>query len=109
MKKYSLLASVLLLFVAVNGSAWAEAVAGKATEGSVWFFGMTVLAAGLAIGLGAIGAGIGQGMAVGKALEAMARQPEMAKQLTTLMYIGMALVEGMALLGVVFCYLALKG
>jgi len=33
----------------------------------------------------------------------------MAKQLTTIMYIGMALVEGVALLGIVFCYLALKG
>jgi len=53
--------------------------------------------------------GLGVGLIFASAIQSVARQPEMAKQLTTLMYIGMALVEGMALLGVVFCYLALKG
>ncbi len=109
MKKYSLLASMVLLFVAVNGSAWAEAVAGKATEGSVWFFGMTVLAAGLAIGLGAIGAGIGQGMAVGKALEAMARQPEMANTFQTNMFIGLAIIESLAIYALVVSMILLYG
>src|SRR5579859_143018 len=101
MKKYSLLASMVLLFVAVNSSAWAEVAAGKAADGSVWFFGMTVLAAGLAIGLGAIGAGIGQGMAVGKALEAMARQPEMANTFQTNMFIGLAIIESLAIYALV--------
>ena len=36
-----------------------------------------LLGAGLCMGLGAIGPAIGEGNAVGKALEAMARQPEM--------------------------------
>ena len=35
------------------------------------------LGAGLCMGIGAIGPAIGEGNAVGKALEAMARQPEM--------------------------------
>jgi len=56
-----------------------------------------------------VGMGLGVGLIFASAIQSVARQPEMAKQLTTLMYIGMALVEGMALLGVVFCYLALKG
>jgi len=97
MKKIWSLVLMLLLFMAVNGPVWADAAAGKAAEGSVWFFGMTVLGAGLAIGLGAIGAGIGQGTAVGKALEAMARQPEMVSTLQTNMFIGLAFIESLCI------------
>ena len=35
--------------------------------------------------------------------------PELAKQLQTLMYIGMALIEGVALLGIVLCFMVAKG
>lgn len=51
------------------------------------------LGAGLAMGLGAIGPAIGEGNAVGKALEAMARQPEMAGTLRTNMILGCAITE----------------
>ena len=52
-----------------------------------------VLAAGLCMGVGAIGPAIGEGNAVGKALEAMARQPEMASTLRTNMILGCAVTE----------------
>ena len=52
-----------------------------------------VLAAGLCMGVGAIGPAIGEGNAVGKALEAMARQPEMASTLRTNMILGCAITE----------------
>ena len=42
---------------------------------------LSVIGAGLAFGLGAIGPGIGIGIVAGKAVEAMARQPEMAGRL----------------------------
>ena len=51
------------------------------------------LAAGLCMGIGAIGPAIGEGTAVAKALEAMARQPEMAGTLRTNMIIGCAVTE----------------
>ena len=51
------------------------------------------LGAGLCMGIGAIGPGIGEGNAVGKALEAMARQPEMASALRTNMILGCAITE----------------
>ncbi len=51
------------------------------------------LAAGLCMGIGAIGPAIGEGNAVGKALEAMARQPEMASTLRTNMILGCAITE----------------
>ena len=51
------------------------------------------LGAGIAMGFGAIGPAIGEGNAVGKALEAMARQPEMAGTLRTNMILGCAITE----------------
>ena len=51
------------------------------------------LGAGLCMGLGAIGPAIGEGNAVGKALESMARQPEMQGNLRTNMILGCAITE----------------
>ncbi|MBR7117603.1 MAG: ATP synthase F0 subunit C [Clostridia bacterium] len=51
------------------------------------------LGAALCMGIGAIGPGIGEGNAVGKALEAMARQPEMAGTLRVNMILGCAITE----------------
>lgn len=52
-------------------------------------------------GLAAIGPGIGLGIIFGKTIESIGRQPEAASQLQTLMYIGLAFVEILALLGIV--------
>ena len=51
------------------------------------------LGAGLCMGLGAIGPAIGEGNAVGKALEGMARNPETAGNLRTNMILGCAITE----------------
>ena len=51
------------------------------------------IGAGIAIGFGAIGPAVGEGNAVGKALEGMARQPEMANLLRTNMILGCAITE----------------
>ena len=51
------------------------------------------LGAALCMGIGAIGPAIGEGNAVGKALEAMARQPEMAGAIRTNMILGCAIAE----------------
>ena len=48
------------------------------------------LGAALCMGIGAIGPAIGEGNAVGKALEGMARQPEVAGTLRTNMILGCA-------------------
>lgn len=52
-------------------------------------------------GLAAVGPGIGLGILIGKTIEGMARQPEVAGQLRTTMFIGVAFVEVLALLGFV--------
>ncbi len=60
---------------------------------------------GLVFGLAAIGPGIGIGIIFGKAIEAIARQPEARGMVTTTMYIGFALVEALALFGFVLSFI----
>ena len=55
----------------------------------------------LGYGVAAIGPGIGMGILGGKALESTARQPEVAGRIQTLMFIGLALIELLGLLGFV--------
>jgi F-type H+-transporting ATPase subunit c len=51
-------------------------------------------------GIAAIGPGIGIGILVGKTVEGMARQPELAGQLRTTMFLGIAFTEALALIGI---------
>ena len=51
------------------------------------------IGAGICMGFGAIGPAIGEGNAVGKALEGMARQPEAAGNLRSNMIMGCAITE----------------
>jgi len=55
----------------------------------------------VAYGLAAIGPGIGIGLIFGHGVEAMARQPEAAGLIRSNMYIGFALTEALALIGLV--------
>lgn len=59
------------------------------------------MGAGLGAGLAVIGAGIGIGQIGGRAMEAMARQPEEAGRIQTAMIIAAALVEGAAIFSIV--------
>lgn len=65
-----------------------------------------IIMAGCAIGAGlaliaGIGPGIGEGYAVGKAIEAMARQPEAKGDCTRTMFIGCAIAESTGIYGFV--------
>ncbi|MEQ4508169.1 ATP synthase F0 subunit C [Enterococcus casseliflavus] len=66
---------------------------------------MNFIGAGLAIIGAAIGAGYGNGQVITKTIESMARQPEMSGQLRSTMFIGVALVEAVPILGVVIALL----
>jgi len=54
----------------------------------------------LGYGLAAIGPAIGLGILIGKVVEGTARQPEMAGRLQGLMWIGVGLIEVLALIGI---------
>ena len=56
-------------------------------------------------GLAAIGPGVGIGLIFGHGVEAMARQPEAAGMIRSNMYIGFALTEALALIGIVIPFI----
>jgi F-type H+-transporting ATPase subunit c len=56
-------------------------------------------------GLAAIGPGIGIGLIVGQAIQAMARQPEMQGTVRTTMFLGIAFAEALALIGFVLKFI----
>jgi F-type H+-transporting ATPase subunit c len=62
---------------------------------------MKQLAAGLAIGLGAIGPGIGIGLAANGALQAIGRNPEAGGQIQVNMVLGFAFAESVAIYALV--------
>ena len=67
--------------------------------------GLSSLAHGLVYGLAAIGPGVGVGLVFSSAIEATARQPEMAGQIRTTMFLGFALIEALALIGFVLAFI----
>jgi len=65
---------------------------------------MNALAAAIAIGLAALGAGLGVGMIASKTVEGIARQPELRGPLTITMLMGIALVEAIPIFAVVIAF-----
>ena len=63
------------------------------------------LAAGLAIGLSALGGGIGQGRAAGSAVEGISRNPQASNKIFTPMIIGLALIESLVIYGLLIALL----
>ena len=61
------------------------------------FFAWCMVAAGLGMGLGTVGTGIGQGMAIKAACEGVARNPGASGKILTTMMIGLAMVESLAI------------
>ncbi len=61
------------------------------------FFAWCVMAAGLGMGLGSIGTGIGQGLAIKSSVEGVARNPGASGKILTTMMIGLAMVESLAI------------
>jgi F-type H+-transporting ATPase subunit c len=66
-----------------------------------------LLAAGLAIGLGAIGPGLGIGILAMGALQAIGRNPEAQGQIQTNMFIGIAFAEAVAIYALVVALILL--
>lgn len=64
-----------------------------------------MLGPALAMGLGAIGPGIGIGILVGKALEAIGRNPEASGKIQTVMILGIAFTEAIAIYALVIALL----
>ena len=60
----------------------------------------SIIAAGICMGIGAIGPGVGQGRAVQGALSAIAQQPDERNSLTRTLFVGLAMIESIA----IYCF-----
>lgn len=65
---------------------------------------MKALAMAIAAGVGVLGPGIGIGMLVARALEAIGRNPEAAPKIQATMFIGIAFVEALAIFALVVAF-----
>ena len=106
MKDFRLLAVALVAVVLLAAPAMAQqptAVGDHSTSLS----GTTKFGLGIGAGITIIGAGIGFGRIGASALESMARQPEVAKNIGTNMIIIAALLEGATFFALAICLLPL--
>jgi F-type H+-transporting ATPase subunit c len=71
------------------------------------FFTMCMLAAGFGMAIGAFGTGIGQGLAVSRAVEGVSRNPGASGKILTTMMIGLAMIESLAIYVLVVCLIIL--
>ncbi|MBU6081844.1 MULTISPECIES: F0F1 ATP synthase subunit C [Allobacillus] len=65
------------------------------------------VAAAIAVGLAALGAGVGNGLIVSRTVEGISRQPELRGALQTTMFIGVALVEAVPIIAVVIAFMVM--
>jgi F-type H+-transporting ATPase subunit c len=85
------LSLVLLLAPVVFAEEAATAVAAPA-DAKLKYYGIAALACGIAIGIAAFGASIGQGMGLKGATEGIARNPGASGKITTTLIIGLAMI-----------------
>jgi F-type H+-transporting ATPase subunit c len=102
MKKLALFS---IAFIGVLGVAGVALAAEEAAALAV--IGDVALAAGIGIGLGVVGPGIGQGITMFGALSGMARNPEQTGTLRVYMLIGLALIESLAIYALVVALILL--
>jgi F-type H+-transporting ATPase subunit c len=100
---------VMTVALMMLGITLLSTVAFAAPEGSSGAIQFTVLAAGLAIGLGAIGSGIGMGTAIGGACEGTSRNPEAGGKILTTMIIGLAMIESLTIYALVVALILMFG
>jgi F-type H+-transporting ATPase subunit c len=72
-----------------------------------WIEIVSILAAAMAVSFGAIGPALAEGRAVAAAMEAIARQPEAAPTLSRTLFVGLAMIETMAIYCLVIALLVL--
>jgi len=100
-RKISLLTTLLVLGLTTLAMAAEPAGDAGAKAESIRFFGASAMAAAIAIGVAALGCGIGQGMAVRGAVEGIARNPDSSGKVTVTMLIGLAMIESLSIYALV--------
>jgi len=62
-----------------------------------WFTLVSTVAAAVAMAIGAVGPALAMGRAIAQALDALARQPEAERSITRTLFIGLAMIESLAI------------
>ena len=62
-----------------------------------WLAFASIVSAAVAVSFGAVGPALGEGRAVAAAMEAIARQPEAANTISRTLFVGLAMIETMAI------------
>jgi len=62
-----------------------------------WFATLSTVSSAAAIAIGILGPALAMGRAITQALEALARQPEAEKAITRTLFIGLAMIESLAI------------
>jgi F-type H+-transporting ATPase subunit c len=101
-KKFAIPMMVLGLMLVFAGSASAQP--GTTTPTVTSYVGPG-LGFGIGAGLTVLGAGIGIGNVGARAVESVARQPEMTATIQTLLILSAALIEGLAFASLIFCFI----
>jgi len=96
MQRKGVVCSLFILFGVALACA-SEAVAGGGGIAAAQFFGQTIMASGIGVGIAAGGCGIGMGLVIASSLQGIARQPELQSKLQMNMLIGFALIEAQVL------------
>jgi len=78
-----------------------EAVTKAPPEVMINYYALAVLGCALGIGFAALGTGIGMGLGIGRATEGVARNPAVTGKITTVLIIGLALIESLAIYALV--------
>lgn len=97
----------LLPVIALAQEAAGVTAAVAESSGVLDFHAKAAMAAAVAVTLAAAGCGIGQGIATGKAVEGIARNPGASGQITTPLIIGLAMIESLTIYGLVIAILIL--
>lgn len=72
-----------------------------------WIQLASIIAAAIAVSFGAIGPALAEGRAVAAAMDALARQPESAGTISRTLFVGLAMIETMAIYCLVVALLVL--
>src|SRR5258708_6028991 len=93
-------------FAALAGAAMAAAqeavpAASSAAASANQYFSWSVISAAFGLGIAAFGGAIGQGWAISKAVEGIARQPEATNNIRGALILGLALIESLVIYSLV--------
>jgi F-type H+-transporting ATPase subunit c len=97
----------VLVILGISSLAFAQGADAAAVkqQGLASNYGMIAMAAGLAIGIAALGGGIGQGRAAAAALDGIARNPGAASKITGPMILGLALIESLVIYALIIAFI----